>query len=146
MAGVLVLLFLFVVLPRLHPALNPSPAAGAVPCPAVSPSPPALSASPNPAAVGEPVSYAGSGFASGDPLFVVIDSAGDCTNPTAGAKVYNTSSYTDPLATEPSPLPDSVTPGDYQLRACNQRPGEQPTNCVQVAFSVQSAPTPTPSP
>ena len=109
------------------------------PCPAVSPSPPQLSASPNPVPAGEPLTISGSGFATGDPLFVVIDSAGDCTNPTAGAKVYNTSSYTDPLAPEPSPVPDSIGPGNYLLRACNQRPGENPVNCVQVPLSVTAA-------
>ena len=97
---------------------------------------------PNPAAVGEPVSFSGSGFVAGDPFFIVIDGAGDCTNPTAGAKVFNTSSYTEPLATDPFPLPDSITPGDYQLRACNQRPGEAPVNCVQVSFSVSAAASP----
>lgn len=137
--AVLTLLVLFVVLPRLRPAGVTAPPSGLVACPAVSPSPPQIAASPNPAAPREPVSFAGSGFASGDPLFVVIDAAGDCTNPTAGAKVFNTSSYAEPLATEPSPLPDSVTSGDYQLRACNQRPGEAPVNCVQVSFSVSAA-------
>jgi hypothetical protein len=131
----LTLVFLFVILPRLRPTVTPS-SVGAVACPAISPNPPQVAASPNPAAVGGSVTFSGSGFAAGDPLFVVIDSAGDCTNPTAGAKVFNTSSYADPLATDPSPLPDSIAPGDYQLRACNQRPGEQPVNCVQVPFSV----------
>jgi serine/threonine protein kinase len=133
--GLLVLLILFVVLPRFAPAAQP-PAAGVVPCPAVSPSPPELSASPNPAAAGQPVSVSGSGFTASDPLFVVVDGTGDCTNPTAGTKVFNTSSYTDPLTVEPSPLPEAISPGDYQLRACNQRPGETPANCVQIPFTV----------
>jgi serine/threonine-protein kinase len=138
LAAMLTLVFLFVILPRLRPTVTPS-SVGAVACPAISPNPPQVAASPNPAAVGGSVTFSGSGFAAGDPLFVVIDSAGDCTNPTAGAKVFNTSSYADPLATDPSPLPDSIAPGDYQLRACNQRPGEQPVNCVQVPFSVTAA-------
>ena len=135
--GVLALLIVFVIVPRLRQ--HPVPSTGQqaiVACPAVSPSPPQIAGSPNPAAQGDAVSFSGSGFAAGDPLFVVIDSAGDCTNPTAGAKVYSTSSYMEPLTTLPSPLPDSVTPGDYQLRACNQRPGEAPSNCVQVPFTV----------
>ncbi len=139
-AAILVLVTLFVILPRLRPG---GPTAtlppGVVACPQVSPSPPQIAANPNPAAAGEPVSFSGSGFASGDPLFIVVDGAGDCTNPTAGAKVFNTSSYSDPLVTDPSPLPDSIGPGDYQLRACNQRPGEPPANCVQVPFSVTAA-------
>jgi serine/threonine protein kinase len=135
--AILALVILFVVLPRLHPgAPAPPTSVGVVDCPAVSPSPPQIIASPNPAPVGSPVSFSGSGFAQGDPFYIVIDSAGDCTNPTAGAKVFNTSSYTDPLATDPTPLPDSITPGSYQLRACNQRPGEASANCVQVPFSV----------
>jgi hypothetical protein len=100
-------------------------------------------ASPNPAGAGEPVSFSASGFQAGDPFFIVIDGTGDCTNPTAGVKVYNSSSYTDPAQVDPSPLPDSITPGDYQVRACNQRPGEGPSNCVQVPFSVMAPPTPT---
>ncbi len=139
------LLVVFVVLPRL--GRPPSPGAargpGVVPCPEVSPNPPQLSASPNPAVAGQPVSYTASGFQTGDPLFIVIDSAGDCTNPTAGVKVYNSSSYTDPAQVDPSPLPDAITPGDYQVRACNQRPGEAPANCVQVPFSVATPPSPT---
>ena len=142
-AAVVVLVFLFVILPRLRPTASPpSSLTGVVACPALSPSP-LLSASPNPASVGQPVSFSGSGFAAGDPLFVVVDGTGDCTNPTAGIKVYNTSSYADPLATDPSPLPDSVMPGDYQVRACNQRPGEAPLSCVQVPFAVSPAATPT---
>jgi serine/threonine-protein kinase len=136
--AVLTLLVLFVVVPRLRGTPVTTTPAGIVACPVVSPSPPQISASPNPAAPGEPVSFLGSGFVGGDPLFVVIDGAGDCTNPTAGAKVFNTSSYAEPLVTEPSPLPSSITPGDYELRACNQRPGEAPVNCVQVPFSVSA--------
>jgi tRNA A-37 threonylcarbamoyl transferase component Bud32 len=146
LVGVLTLVAVFIVVPRLHPAPS-APGTGGptvVPCPAVSPSP-QLTASPNPATTGEPVTYTASGFQTGDPLFIVIDGAGDCTNPTAGAKVFNSSSYTDPMQTEPSPLPASVTPGDYQVRACNQRPGEPPINCVQVPFSVVAAPTPSPA-
>ena len=139
--AILALVLLFVVAPRLRSSgvANPPPSGGVVACPAMSPSPPQVAASPNPAAVGEPVTFSGSGFTPSDPLFVVIDSAGDCSNPTAGAKVYNTSSYSEPLATDPAPLPASITPGDYQLRACNQRPGEAPVNCVQVPFSVTAA-------
>jgi serine/threonine-protein kinase len=140
LAALLSLVVVFIIVPRLTGAAGtpPSPV-GVVACPDVSPSPPQLTASPNPAAAGQPVSYAGSGFQAGDPLFVVVDSAGDCAaNPTSGVKVYNTSSYADPLATSPSPLPDSVSPGDYQLRACNQRPGEAPSDCVQVPFSVSA--------
>ncbi len=141
------LIVVFIVIPRLiqHPGI-PGPAAGPslVPCPPVTPTQPQVSGSPNPATAGEPVSFAASGFQANDPLFIVIDGAGDCTNPTSGAKVYNTSSYADPVQTEPSPLPDAVTPGSYQLRACNQRPGEQPANCVQVPFTVVEAPSPTP--
>ncbi len=138
LAAMLTLVFLFVILPRLRPATAPSPV-GEVACPPISPSPPQIAANPNPAAAKGSVSFTGSGFTAGDPLFVVIDAAGDCSNPTAGAKVFNTSSYSDPLTTDPAPLPDSITPGDYQVRACNQRPGEQPVNCVQVPFSVSTA-------
>lgn len=138
--AILALVVLFVILPRLRPAAPAPPTpVGVVDCPAVSPSPPLITASPNPAPAGAPVTFSGSGFAQGDPFYIVIDSAGDCNNPTAGAKVFNTSSYTDPLATDPTPLPDSITPGNYQLRACNQRPGEAPVNCVQVPFSVTTA-------
>ncbi len=133
-AGVLTLLIVFVVLPRLFPA-----PVGIVPCPAVSPSPPQISASPNPASAGQPVTLSGSGFSAGDPFFVVLDKEGDCTNPTAGVKVYSSAAYTEPLMTEPSRLPDAVTAGDYQLRACNHHTGEIPTNCVQVPFSVGPA-------
>jgi serine/threonine-protein kinase len=140
-AAMLALVFLFVILPRLR-AVNPPAAGGIVACPAVTPTPPQVAASPNPASAGEPVTFSGSGFVVGDPFFVVVDGAGDCSNPTAGAKVFSTSSYVDPLATEPSPLPDSVTPGDYQVRACNQRPGESPVNCVQVPFTMTSAASP----
>ena len=145
-AGILAVLVVFVLLPRLArgPAALP-PAGGVVACPAVSPSPPQISANPNPATTGQPVSYAGTGFQAGDPLFVVIDGAGDCTNPTSGTKVFSTSSYGEPLAADPSPLPDAVTPGSYQIRACNQRPGEPPSNCVQVPFSVIAVPTSTAS-
>jgi serine/threonine protein kinase len=141
LAALLCLAIVFIVVPRLtRAASTPSSSATVVPCPDVSPTPPQLSASPNPAAAGNPVSFSGSGFQPGDPLFVVVDSAGDCLgNPTSGVKVYNTSSYTEPLATDPSPLPDSLTPGDYELRACNQRPGEAPTGCVQVPFSVSAS-------
>lgn len=152
LAGLLAMLLVFIVLPRLTP--SPPPVIGVVPCPAVSPSPPQLSANPNPAAVGQPVSFSGSGFAAGDPLFVVVDNVGNCLDPTTGAKVFSTSSYAEPLATDPTPLPDSIAPGDYQLRACNQRPGESPSSCVQVPFSIvptsspsaSASPTPTPSP
>ena len=145
-AAILALLFVFFALPRLeHQAAPTPPAVGVVACPAVSPSPPEIAASPNTATAGQLVSYSGTGFQPGDPLFVVIDGAGDCTNPTSGTKVYNTSSYVEPLATEASPLPDAVTPGDYQLRACNQRPGEPPTNCVQVPLLVTPPPSPTPT-
>lgn len=136
-AGLLTVLVIFVIVPRLRaapPAANNGP--GVVACPAVTPNPPQITVSPNPAAVGDPVSLSGSGFSTGDPLFVVVDGSGDCTNPTAGVKVYNTSSYADPLTIPPSQLPDSVTPGDYYVRACNQRPGEFPSNCVQIPFSV----------
>jgi serine/threonine protein kinase len=133
--GVLTLLILFVVVPRLFPA----PVSSIVPCPAVSPSPPQISASPNPATVGAPVTFSGTRFSVGDPFFVVVDNVGDCTNPTAGVKVYSSANYAEPLTTEPSPLPDAVTVGDYLLRACNQRTGETPTDCVQVAFSVGPA-------
>jgi hypothetical protein len=135
----------FVVMPRLGQRSSGTPpaASGVVACPDVSPSPPQLAANPNPATAGEPVSFTASGFQTGDPLFIVIDSTGDCTNPTAGVKVYNSSSFTDPAQTSPSPLPDSITPGDYQVRACSERPGEAPTGCVQVPFSVVASPTPT---
>ena len=137
--AVLALVIVFVIVPRLRGAPNAVSQGGVVACPAVSPSPPQLTVSPNPAAAGSSVTFSGSGFANGDPLFIVVDAAGDCTNPTAGAKVFNTSSYTDPLATDPMPLPDSITPGDYQVRACNQRPGENPANCVQVPLTVTAA-------
>lgn len=138
------LLVVFVVMPRLgqRPPSAAPPASGVVACPDVSPSP-QVAANPNPATAGQPVTFTASGFQAGDPLFIVIDSTGDCTNPTAGVKVYNSSSYTDPAKTDPSPLPDSVTPGDYQVRACTQRPGEAPTGCVQVPFSVLAPPSPT---
>jgi len=142
------LIVVFIVIPRLtqHPSV-PGPAAGSsvVPCAPVTPTQPQVSASPNPATAGEAVSFAASGFQTSDPLFIVIDGAGDCTNPTSGTKVYNTSSYADPVRTEPSPLPDTVTPGSYQLRACNQRPGEQPGNCVQVPFMVIAGLSPSPA-
>jgi hypothetical protein len=92
------------------------------------------------------VSFSGSGFAAGDPLFVVVDGAADCSNPTAGVKVFSTAGYADPLLTQPSPLPASIPPGDYQLRACNHRTGEQPSNCVQVPFTVEAAQPPAASP
>jgi serine/threonine protein kinase len=140
--ALLSLVAVFVVAPRLG-LLGGAPAAlGAVPCPAVSPSPPQLAANPNPAAAGESVSFSGSGFSPGDPLFVVVDSAADCTNPTSGVKVFSTAGYTEPLLTAPSPLPDAITPGDYQVRACNHRTGEQPSNCVQVPFTVNPPPAP----
>jgi hypothetical protein len=143
-AAILLLALVFVVIPWLTQHSAPGPAGGPVltPCPEVSPSPPQLSANPNPATAGQPVSIAASGFETGDPLFVVIDSVGDCSNPTAGVKVFNSSSYSEPVQTEPSPLPDAVTPGSYQLRACNQRPGEAPSKCVQVPFSVGAVPSP----
>lgn len=134
-AAILLIVIAFFVLPRLMPA----PPVGVVPCPAVSPSPPQISASPNPSAAGAPVSFSGSGFSAGDPIFVVVDRDGDCTNPTAGVKVYSSGAYAEPLVTDPSPLPDGVTPGDYQLRACTHRTGETPTSCVQVPFSVGPA-------
>jgi len=146
-AGILSLLVVFVVLPRLFPA-----PVGVVPCPATSPSPPQISGSPNPATAGQPVAFSGSGFSAGDPVFVVLDKDGDCTNPTAGVKVYSSASYAEPLVTEPSPLPDTVTPGDYQLRACSHRTGETPTDCVQAPFSVgpaapaKASPAASPSP
>jgi serine/threonine protein kinase len=133
-AGILTLLILFVVLPRLFPA----PASAIVPCPAVSP-PTQISASPNPATEGAPVTYSGSGFSTGDPFFVVVDSVGDCTNPTAGVKVYSNATYAEPLRTEPTPLPDGVSAGEYLLRACSHRTGETPTSCVQVPLSVGPA-------
>jgi hypothetical protein len=125
------LIVVFIVIPRLTQHPSPGPAAGPslTPCPPISATPPQLSASPNPAAAGQPVSFAAAGFQASDPLFIVIDGAGDCTNPTAGAKVYNTSSYVDPVQTEPSPLPDTVTPGSY----------------VQVPFTVVVAPSPSPA-
>jgi serine/threonine protein kinase len=139
--GLAVLTVMFVIVPRLTHH-NPPPTGGppgVVACAAVSPNPPQIAASPNPAGAGDPVTFTGSGFAAADPFFIVIDSAGDCTNPTAGAKVFNSSSYADPLTTDPIPLPGSITPGDYQVRACNQRPGEAPMNCVQVPFTVTAA-------
>jgi serine/threonine-protein kinase len=138
------LIVVFILIPRLTPHASP-PVGGPIltPCPDVSP-PPQLSASPNPAVTTDPVSFAASGFTAGDPLFIVIDGAGDCTNPTAGVKVFNSSTYTDPVQTDPSPLPASITPGNYQVRACNQRPGEAAANCVQVPFVV-AAPAPTPT-
>jgi hypothetical protein len=142
--ALIALLVVFVVMPRLgqHPSSAAPPASGVVACPDVSPSP-QVAADPNPATAGQPVTFTASGFQAGDPFFIVIDGTGDCTNPTAGVKVYNSSSYTDPAKTDPSPLPDSITPGDYQVRACNQRPGEAPTGCVQVPFSVVASPSPT---
>ena len=142
--ALIALLVVFVVMPRLgqHPSSAGPPASRVVACPDVSPSP-QVAADPNPATAGQPVTFTASGFQPGDPFFIVIDSTGDCTNPTAGVKVYNSSSYTDPAKTDPSPLPDSITPGDYQVRACNQRPGEAPTSCVQVPFSVVVPPSPT---
>jgi serine/threonine-protein kinase len=144
LVAALSLVAVFVVAPRLG-LLGPAPT-GVVPCAAVSPSPPQLAASPNPAAAGQPVSFSGSGFAAGDPLFVVVDGAADCSNPTAGVKVFSTAGYADPLLTQPSPLPASIPPGDYQLRACNHRTGEQPSNCVQVPFTVEAAQPPAASP
>jgi hypothetical protein len=147
-AALLASVVIFVIVPRLHqrPATPPTnPATGVVACPEVSPSPPQVAVSPNPADASSPVSYVLSGFAAGVPLFVVVDAAGDCTNPTAGVIVYSTSNYAETPATKPSPLPDSVTPGDYQLRACNHGPGQAPTNCVQVPFSVTAAASPSPA-
>ncbi len=146
-AAVLTLVVVFIVIPRLQHSSPPVGGPTLTPCPDVSPSPPQLAASPNPATAGEPVSFAASGFQAGDPLFIVIDSAGDCTNPTAGVKVFNSSTYTDPLQTDPWPLPSSITPGGYELRACNQRPGELATSCLQVPFAVVAAsPSPAQSP
>jgi serine/threonine-protein kinase len=135
--ALLSLVVVFIVLPRWF-----APALGVIPCTAVSPSPPQLAANPNPAAAGEAVSYSGSGFAPGEPLFVVLDAAADCSSPTGGVKVFSTGAYTEPLLTEPSPLPSSVPPGDYQLRACIHRTGEQPSDCVQVPFTVTAAQAP----
>src|SRR5258708_30249246 len=140
--ALLSLIAVFVVAPRMVLLFAPPPALGVVPCPAVSPSPPQLTASPNPAPMGESVSYSGAGFSAGDPLFVVVDSGGDCSNPTSGVKVFSTAAYAEPLLTEASPLPASIPPGDYLLRACNHRTGEQPSNCVQVPFSVTAPPPP----
>lgn len=137
--ALLSLIGVFVVAPRVALLLAPPPALGVVRCPAVSPSPPQLAASPNPAPAGDSVSYSGSGFSPGDPLFVVVDGAADCSNPTSGTKVFSTAGYADPLLTEPLPLPTSIPPGDYQLRACNHRTGEQPSGCVQVPFTVTAA-------
>src|SRR5260370_35245671 len=141
------LIVVFIVIPRL--TQKPSPPGSAAgpsvtPCPPISATPPQVSASPNPATAGQPVSFAASGFQANDPLFIVIDRAADCTNPTAGAKVYNTSSYADPVQTEPSPLSNAVTQGSYQLWACTERPAEQPANSGQVPFTVVAAPTPVP--
>jgi eukaryotic-like serine/threonine-protein kinase len=149
-AAIAALLIVFVLVPRLRyqPAAQASPTPGGpgiVACPDVSPSPPKVSASPNPAPAGTPVTYSASGFQPGVPFFVIVDSTGDCTNPTSGAIVYSTSGYTDPLHSDPSPLPDSLTPGDYQLRACNHNPGQNPTNCVQVPFTVTEAPSASPA-
>jgi hypothetical protein len=149
-AGVVAALIVFVVLPRLHhvapPAGTPNPGSTLVACPDVSPSPPQLAVNPTKAAPGDTVTITGSGFETGQPLFIHLDSAGDCTNPTAGTTVYQTSSYGDPLNVQPSPIPDTVTPGDYQLRACNQKPFQDPYNCVQIPFTVTQAPAASPSP
>src|SRR5258708_22765658 len=69
--ALLSLIAVFVVAPRVALLLGPPPAIGIVPCPAVSPSPPQLTANPNPAAASESVSSSASGFSPGDPLFVV---------------------------------------------------------------------------
>lgn len=143
--ALLSLVAVFVVAPRLGLLGGAPPVGGVIPCPAVSP-PPQLAASPNPAPAGEPVRYSGSGFTPGEPLFIVADSAADCSSPTGGVKVFSTTSYADPLLTAPSPLPSSIPPGDYQLRACNHPTGEQPSNCVQVPFTVDPASPPAASP
>ena len=150
-AALAVVLILFVLVPRLRnqvpPAANNSNGGPTVvACPAPSASPPQLAVDPTTAAQGDSVTITGSGFETGQPLFIVLDSAGDCTNPTAGAPVYSTTSYANPLTVKPSPIPDTVSPGDYQVRACNQKPGQDPYNCVQVPFSVTAGPSPSPSP
>lgn len=144
LVGVLVL---FVVLPRLKPlpAVSPTPSppvSSVVPCPPVSPNPPQLSAAPNPAEAGAAVTYSATGFDANSPLFIVIDSLGDCSSPTQGTVVFTTSSHTDPFVTDPIPLTADLKPGDYQLRACVHNVGSNPTSCVQVPFSVTAAPSP----
>ncbi|GAC1645392.1 MAG: hypothetical protein NVS9B11_16490 [Candidatus Dormibacteraceae bacterium] len=67
-------------------------------------------------------------------------------DPTGGVKVFSTAVYAEPLLAQPSPLPSSIPPGDYQLRACNHRTGEQPSNCVQVPYTVDAAAPPVASP
>jgi serine/threonine protein kinase len=147
-AGLVGLLVAFVILPRLqHPHTTPAPppATSLVACPDVSP-PVQISASPNPAVAGSTVTFTATGFDGTMPMFIVIDGAGDCTNPTSGTVVYTNVTHTDPLTTDPVTLPAQVLAGDYQLRACSHSPGSNPTSCVQVPFSVAAAPaSPTPS-
>jgi hypothetical protein len=149
--AVIGLLMAFVVAPRLQhrspvpPIPSPS-TSSVVACPDVSPAP-QISASPNPAVAGSSITLTATGFDGNSPMFVVIDAAGDCTNPTAGTLIYSAVTHTDPVTTNPIALPATITPGEYQLRACTHNPGSNPSSCVQVPFSVTAAaPTPSPSP
>jgi serine/threonine protein kinase len=149
--AVIGLLIAFVVAPRLQhrspvpPIPSPS-TSSVVACPDVSPAP-QISASPNPAVAGSSITLTATGFDGNSPMFVVIDSAGDCTNPTSGTLIYSAVTHTDPVTTNPIALPAPIAPGDYQLRACSHNPGGNPSSCVQIPFSVTAAPpTPSPSP
>lgn len=151
-AALIGLLLAFVIAPRLQhrspvppvPASPTSPTSSVVACPDISPTP-QVSASPNPAVAGSTVTLTATGFDGSVPMFVVIDGAGDCTNPTSGTLVYTAVTHTDPVTTDPITLPASITAGNYQLRACSHNPGSNPSSCVQVPFSVTAAPPP-PSP
>ncbi|HEV2036489.1 MAG TPA: serine/threonine-protein kinase [Candidatus Dormibacteraeota bacterium] len=148
LVGALVLL---VVLPRFKhvPAVSPSPSpppvSSVVPCPLVSPNPPQLSATPNPAEAGAAVTYSATGFDANSPLFIVMDAVGDCSRPTQGTVVFTTGSLNDPFTSDPIPLAADLKPGEYQLRACSHNVGSNPTSCVQVLFTVTAAPNPSPA-
>ena len=115
-----------------------------VACPDVSPAP-QIAANPNPAVAGSAVTFTATGFDPKAPLFIAIDAVGDCTNPTQGTVVYSSATHADPVTTDAITLPAPLTTGDYLLRACTHSIGSEPSNCVQVAFTVTDAPTPSPS-
>lgn len=127
--AVTALLVVFVILPRFTP--QPS----IVACPTVSPAP-QIAASPNPAQAGSAVTFTATGFDASAGLFIVIDSAGDCTNPLRDLLIFTEGAHADPLTADPIPLPAALKPGDYLLRACTHNVGSDPTNCVQVPFTI----------
>lgn len=155
LAGVLALVVVFGVLPRLPRTPNPTgQVSTVVPClaraapdtpPPTPPPPQTIQASPNPAQAGDTVTFSATGFDPGSGFFITIDAVGDClNNPLGGTVVATVGSFTDPFTSDPVPLPASIQPNEYWLRACNQVVGAGPNNCVQVPFSVTAAPSPSP--